>query len=76
KIRLDAEIKKLLQKEEQEILDILQKFKNKIFKKNKVVAKYLGIQHIELVCIIREIIEKYDYIQYKSHKDSKYQQKR
>ncbi|CAG8699192.1 45687_t:CDS:2, partial [Gigaspora margarita] len=33
--------------------------------KDKAVAEYLGIQHIELVCIIREIIEKYDYIQYK-----------
>src|SRR5260363_81254 len=64
-MRLDAEIKKLLQKEEQEIVGIIQKFKNRILKKDKAVAEYLGVQHVELVCIIREIIKEYDYIQHK-----------
>ncbi|CAG8841302.1 44491_t:CDS:2, partial [Gigaspora margarita] len=45
KMRLVTEIKKLLQKEEQEIVGILQKFQNKILKKDKAVAEYLGIQH-------------------------------
>ncbi|CAG8753916.1 14783_t:CDS:2, partial [Gigaspora margarita] len=44
KMRLDAEIKKLLQKKEQEIVGILQKFKSRILKKNKAVAEYLGQQ--------------------------------
>ncbi|CAG8714275.1 32666_t:CDS:2 [Gigaspora margarita] len=56
-MRLDTEIQKLLQKEEQKIAGILQKFKNRILIKDKAVAVYLGIQHIKLVCIIREIIE-------------------
>ncbi|CAG8853686.1 10579_t:CDS:2, partial [Gigaspora margarita] len=44
---------------------ILEKFKNRVLKKDKAVTKYLGVQHVELICIIREIIEEYDYIQYK-----------
>ncbi|CAG8793803.1 40490_t:CDS:2, partial [Gigaspora margarita] len=65
KIRLDVEIKKLFQKKEQEIVEILEKFKNRVLKKDQAVTKYLGIQHVELICIIREIIKEYDYIQYK-----------
>ncbi|CAG8854673.1 12495_t:CDS:2, partial [Gigaspora margarita] len=30
---------------EQEIVEILKKFKNRVLKKNKVVTKYLGVQH-------------------------------
>ncbi|CAG8818957.1 39932_t:CDS:2, partial [Gigaspora margarita] len=58
-------IKKLFQKKEQKIVGILEKFKNRVLKKDKVVTKYLEIQHVELICIIREIIEEYDYIQHK-----------
>ncbi|CAG8787518.1 39981_t:CDS:2, partial [Gigaspora margarita] len=58
-------IKKLFQKKEQEIVGILEKFKNRVFKKDQAVTKYLGIQYVELICIIREIIEEYDYIQHK-----------
>ncbi|CAG8493393.1 2507_t:CDS:1, partial [Gigaspora rosea] len=29
------------------------------------IAEYLDIQHVELVCVIRETIEIYDYIQHK-----------
>ncbi|CAG8844299.1 31776_t:CDS:2, partial [Gigaspora margarita] len=69
KMRLDVKIKKLFQKKEQEIVEILEKFKNRVLKKNKAVTKYLGIQHIELICIIRKIIKEYDYIQHKIVQD-------
>ncbi|CAG8775033.1 23875_t:CDS:2, partial [Gigaspora rosea] len=65
KMRTDVEIKKLLQKEEQEIIEILGEYKNRTLKKDNVIAEYLGIQHVELVCIIRETIQVYDYIQHK-----------
>ncbi|CAG8754470.1 6816_t:CDS:10, partial [Gigaspora margarita] len=70
KMRLDVEIKGLFQKKEQEIVGILEKFKNKVLKKDKAVTKYLGVQYIELICIIREIIEEYDYIQHKIARDT------
>ncbi|CAG8728211.1 3508_t:CDS:2, partial [Gigaspora margarita] len=65
KIRLDVAIKKLFQKKKQEIVRSLEKFKNRVLKKDKTVTKYLGIQHVELICIIRETIKEYDYIQHK-----------
>ncbi|CAG8554260.1 20143_t:CDS:2, partial [Gigaspora rosea] len=64
-MRQDIEIKKLFQKEEQEIVGILGEYKNRTLKKDNAIAEYLGIQHVELVCVIRETIEVYDYIQYK-----------
>ncbi|CAG8843254.1 18853_t:CDS:2, partial [Gigaspora margarita] len=45
KMRLDVEIKELFQKKEQEIVGVLEKFKNRVLKKDKAVTKYLGIQH-------------------------------
>ncbi|CAG8582428.1 15137_t:CDS:2, partial [Gigaspora rosea] len=65
KMRPDIEIKKLFQKEEQEIIGILGEYKNRTLKKDNAIAEYLGIQHVELVCVIKETIEVYDYIQYK-----------
>ncbi|CAG8776232.1 19044_t:CDS:1, partial [Gigaspora rosea] len=43
----------------------LGEYKNRTLKKNNTIAEYLGIQHVELVCVIRETIEIYDYIQHK-----------
>ncbi|CAG8728103.1 6113_t:CDS:2, partial [Gigaspora rosea] len=65
KIRSDIEIKKLFQKEKQEIVGIFEKFKNRTLKQDNAIAKYLDIQHVELVCIIKETVEKYDYIHHK-----------
>ncbi|CAG8835046.1 31395_t:CDS:2, partial [Gigaspora margarita] len=45
KIRLDIEIKGLFQKKEQEIVGILEKFKNRVLKKDKAVTKCLEVQH-------------------------------
>ncbi|CAG8529853.1 12968_t:CDS:2 [Gigaspora rosea] len=64
-MRSDIEIKKLFQKEEQEIVGILGEYKNRTLKKDNTIADYLGIQHVELVCVIRETIQVYDYIQHK-----------
>ncbi|CAG8521681.1 19548_t:CDS:2, partial [Gigaspora rosea] len=44
KMKLDIEIKKLFQKEEQEI----EKFKNRTLKQDNAIAEYLGIQYVEL----------------------------
>ncbi|CAG8754901.1 17483_t:CDS:2, partial [Gigaspora rosea] len=52
-------------KEEQEIIGILGEYKNRTLKKDNAIAEYLGIQHVELVCVIRETIQVYDYIQHK-----------
>ncbi|CAG8648001.1 14652_t:CDS:2 [Gigaspora margarita] len=42
-MRLNIEIKGLFQKKEQEIVGILEKFKNRVLKKDKAVTKYLRV---------------------------------
>ncbi|CAG8816709.1 28609_t:CDS:2, partial [Gigaspora margarita] len=48
KMRLDVEIKKLFQKKEQEIVEILEKFKNRVLKKDQAQTSMKEMELLEL----------------------------